>query len=331
MYDVLKKGYPSHGIEIVFISSDRDEDSFNRYCSTMPWLAIPYHQLATYKQRLSNKYTISGIPSLVILDSISGQVVVSSTDSRTLVMQTCQAGTDQAICQMFTSHWLNRIPSESQQLLDLLAMSDTDAIKPVESNENIYLQSQSDEFCTHLINNDYMEKQKRIKVLVEQLVDDDDMDENEAYEAAVQVEDVSRNEQDDNIQDGVLDGLFERVVITNTTMEGYQVPSHSKLAERILHNADREQLSSVLTTIWKYFNNCFKEPWNPKFRHFQLSFKVADNITKIDGGLELLLSIGFQIHYSVDDYTATIPIPVDLNEMKKSIYTICTQFNVPLS
>jgi hypothetical protein len=331
MYDVIKQRYSSHGLEIIFISSDRDEDSFNRYCNTMPWLAVPFHKLSTYKQHLSNKYNIRGIPSLVIIDSISGQVVVNKAESRSLVMETCQAGTDDAICSMFNSNWLNRIPIESQQLLDLLSMSYINTNTSIEDNKNVNAQPKTDELCSYLINKEYIDKHDRIKMLVEQFVEDETMDFEEAYEAALQVEELSLNEEDKNLPISELNGLFERIIITNIMAEGCRMPLHSELAERILQDNSGECLLLILTTIWKYFHNCFQQPWNPKFRHFQLNFKVADNITKMNGGVELLLSLGFEIYCVNEDYVAAIPLPTDLDEMKVLITTLCLHFDAPMS
>ena len=42
-YEHLKSVYPSHGLEIVFISKDRDEPSFRNYFRSMPWLSVPFH------------------------------------------------------------------------------------------------------------------------------------------------------------------------------------------------------------------------------------------------------------------------------------------------
>jgi len=53
--------------EIVFVSSDKDENSFKEYYSEMPWLALPYANRST-KDGLSKKFGVSGIPSLVLLD-----------------------------------------------------------------------------------------------------------------------------------------------------------------------------------------------------------------------------------------------------------------------
>ena len=52
MYAYLKEVHPTHGLEIVFVSSDRDPSSFQQYFSTMPWLAIPFEVVRQYKQLL---------------------------------------------------------------------------------------------------------------------------------------------------------------------------------------------------------------------------------------------------------------------------------------
>jgi thiol-disulfide isomerase/thioredoxin len=53
MYQHLKEVHPTHGLEIVFVSSDRDSSSFQQYFGTMPWLAIPYEMLRDLKQQLN--------------------------------------------------------------------------------------------------------------------------------------------------------------------------------------------------------------------------------------------------------------------------------------
>lgn len=52
--------------EIVFVSSDRDEKSFNEYYGEMPWKALPYAD-RDLKSSLSKKYKVQGIPTLVIV------------------------------------------------------------------------------------------------------------------------------------------------------------------------------------------------------------------------------------------------------------------------
>jgi len=70
--------------EIVFVSSDRDEDSFKEYFAEQPWLALPYSARST-KAALSKKFKVNGIPTLVILDGETGATI--TTDGREVVME----------------------------------------------------------------------------------------------------------------------------------------------------------------------------------------------------------------------------------------------------
>ncbi|KAJ6853280.1 putative nucleoredoxin 2 isoform X1 [Iris pallida] len=54
--------------EVVFVSSDEDQASFDRFYSKMPWQAIPFSDLQS-KRSLTQRFQIEGIPSLIILDS----------------------------------------------------------------------------------------------------------------------------------------------------------------------------------------------------------------------------------------------------------------------
>jgi len=54
------------GMEIVFVSSDRDEPAFNDYFGEMPWVALPFEK-RDVKETLSKKYKVNGIPSFVVL------------------------------------------------------------------------------------------------------------------------------------------------------------------------------------------------------------------------------------------------------------------------
>jgi hypothetical protein len=75
MYTRLKAvNLPTHGsAEIVPVSSERDANGFN--ATPMPWLSI-LQSLTAHKQLLGTKYGVRGIPALVVLDAMSGQVVV---------------------------------------------------------------------------------------------------------------------------------------------------------------------------------------------------------------------------------------------------------------
>ena len=52
--------------EVVFLSSDRDQEAFDGYFGEMPWLALPYAARAA-KEDLSKLFEVRGIPTLVLL------------------------------------------------------------------------------------------------------------------------------------------------------------------------------------------------------------------------------------------------------------------------
>ena len=54
-------------IEIVFISSDRDEDSFKEYFASMPWVAIPKSKTDNINA-LKVAFEVKGIPFFVVVD-----------------------------------------------------------------------------------------------------------------------------------------------------------------------------------------------------------------------------------------------------------------------
>jgi nucleoredoxin len=55
------------GLEVVFVSSDKDEASFTEYYGGMPWLALPFD--SDKKASLDKKFKVQGIPTIIILDS----------------------------------------------------------------------------------------------------------------------------------------------------------------------------------------------------------------------------------------------------------------------
>jgi nucleoredoxin len=69
--------------EVVFVSSDKDEEQFASYFKEMPWLALPFEN-RDLKKALSKKFKVSGIPALVLLDGATGQVL--NKDGRSVVM-----------------------------------------------------------------------------------------------------------------------------------------------------------------------------------------------------------------------------------------------------
>jgi nucleoredoxin len=80
-YHKIKSKY-SDAFEIVFVSSDRDQDSYNKFYSSMPWLALPLGD--PRKSFLSKTFKIRGIPSLIAIGP-SGKTVAK--DVRKLLTQ----------------------------------------------------------------------------------------------------------------------------------------------------------------------------------------------------------------------------------------------------
>ncbi|KAI3698482.1 hypothetical protein L2E82_42057 [Cichorium intybus] len=78
-YHEIKKKHED--FEVVFISSDRDKDSFVEYYDTMPWLALPFGDKR--KQSLSRLFKVNGIPLLAALGP-TGKTV--TTEARGLIM-----------------------------------------------------------------------------------------------------------------------------------------------------------------------------------------------------------------------------------------------------
>ncbi|KAF9626710.1 hypothetical protein IFM89_038884 [Coptis chinensis] len=69
------------GFEVIFISSNRDESSFQDFFSSMPWVALPFGD--DRKISLSRTFKISGIPTVIALGP-SGKTVTK--DARELLM-----------------------------------------------------------------------------------------------------------------------------------------------------------------------------------------------------------------------------------------------------
>jgi len=55
------------GLEVVFVSSDKDKDAFTEYYGSMPWLALPFD--SDRKDALDKKFKVQGIPTIILVDS----------------------------------------------------------------------------------------------------------------------------------------------------------------------------------------------------------------------------------------------------------------------
>ena len=72
--EFYKKHHENKNFEIIFISSDSDEESFEEYYKDMPWLTLEYND-RTKKEELGNKYGVRGIPTFILLNGDTGDTI----------------------------------------------------------------------------------------------------------------------------------------------------------------------------------------------------------------------------------------------------------------
>lgn len=72
LIEVYNELSSKNDFEVVFVSADRDDESFNGYFSKMPWLALPFSASET-RDGLDELFGVNGIPHLVILNA-SGKI-----------------------------------------------------------------------------------------------------------------------------------------------------------------------------------------------------------------------------------------------------------------
>jgi Thioredoxin-like/PUB domain len=314
-YQILKEKFPSHGLEIVFVSFDRDEVSFRQYFASMPWLAIPFNALGIYKQIISATYGVLGIPYLVVLDSMSGQLVVPNTTSRQDIIQASKSG-EEGISRMFQG-WLGRVPEDSRQLLEMLKISWIDS--QTQASPTTALTAEEKRY---LIRGSFLEQQSQLKDLISQLVGEG-LEEDEAVDAAKAVQAVSFTDDllPSNLDCGSLQSVLASTAM-NEAIAADEAISTSCCAESIRNRCGTAALRSAISVALKYLENCKKTPWATKFRSVQLSFKVADQITAVPGSIQLLQTLGFVIFCNEEDFVACIPVHADLDAMYDTMTTL---------
>ena len=85
---VLAEKYKSiveagHPFEIIFVSSDRSDETAKEYFATMPWLMLKYEDREK-KSILSELFNVEGIPTLVLVDEHG----LITTEGREAIMET---------------------------------------------------------------------------------------------------------------------------------------------------------------------------------------------------------------------------------------------------
>lgn len=71
-------------MEVIFVSSDSSEESFESYYAEMPWLALPYRERAAVNALMSTA-GVYGIPSVISVRCSDGAIV--STNGKHGVQQ----------------------------------------------------------------------------------------------------------------------------------------------------------------------------------------------------------------------------------------------------
>lgn len=109
-------------MEIIFLSSDRDQESFDSYKKEMPWLALDYSKRAE-KEALSDAIGVEGIPTFAV---INPDGTIFTTDGRSKVSKDPKGETfpDGWLPQPFND--VNDDPSPLNEERCLIALGDAD-------------------------------------------------------------------------------------------------------------------------------------------------------------------------------------------------------------
>jgi hypothetical protein len=273
MYMHLKEAFPTHGLEVVFVSSDRDLHSYENYYASMPWWAIPFASIFHVKDTLAAIYGIQGIPSLVVLDAVSGNIVADASTARGEVIQACRFG-ETGIETLFKT-WLSRVPSATQEMIHMLEISCVDTLMPCPAKSVGLIGS-------------YLQRT---------------------------LSDSSIAEDSDQQKHGWADTLFAEVRSAND-VELVQSPAFQDLMTNGIGSA---AMKAALETALAYLENAAKAPYNPKYRSFKLSNKIADRITQVKGGVQLIQAFGIDIVALDSDFYATILLGTNLDASMRQV------------
>ncbi len=76
-------------LEVVFVSRDRDQNSFEEYSDKMPWLSMPFTDDDGRRDGLASHFGVRGIPALIFINPVTCEVLLE--DGRSHVMGDPQA------------------------------------------------------------------------------------------------------------------------------------------------------------------------------------------------------------------------------------------------
>lgn len=242
---------------------------------------------------------------------MTGQIVVPASDSRREVMQACQRG-DEGIEEMLDS-WIARTPQESREILAMLELSceDTDGEKDAKVNdkEHPYFMKNGQPTPPPVKDPAALVKELFAKLVAE------GAEPNVAAARAIQMAaQQQKSGEAATMEAGPLNDIDWKSAVIST-------PLPEEMASRVaaLNESNKDAVDTIVSTTLKYLENAKREPWNPKFRSFKLSNKIVDRITRIEGALDLLCSLGLYIFPTETDFMACIPLSADLDELETSM------------
>lgn len=250
-----------------------------------------------------------------MLDAVSGRIVVSPNESRQAVATACQRGED-GIERMMES-WLERVPPETAELLSMLQLSCQEDMLDKTTED-----SEAQEYLTSIENlkPKSFDPASRIKQMFETYTGEG-MDPTQA--AAKAIGEVAEEQKKRS-------GLNSVPLCGKAIQIGPHSPNN-QLDQAFLtlrcQNPHSVAIDALSTTL-KYVRNAAKEPWTPKFRTFKLSNKIADSITRAEGGIEVLEGLGFDIFGTRQDFKATIPVAANLGVMENKLAELLLRMDV---
>lgn len=252
---------------------------------------------------------------------MSGQIVVPISQSRAEVMQACQSG-DERVEELLQS-WIAQIPPESQEIMAMLELScDDNTNGDMKEKEHPYLTRstpQNEETSASVRG-----PSELIKEMFDKLVADGFEPNAAAVKAIQAVAEQQKNatKAPSSFETGPLNDAAWQETEGASTRSAEEVASNVVL----LNDSGNSSVHTVISTVIKYLENAKREPWTPKFRSFRLCNKIVDRITRIQGALDLLCSLGLNIYPTETDFMACIPLSTDLAQMEKAMADVLAKF-----
>ena len=101
-YKVVNK--KNKEIEIIFVSFDREENSYKEYYDSMPWLSFPFK--SEQKMEVAKDFGINGIPAFLVFDN-KGNLI--DQDARTIVQKSKGSGFNKESADKIIEGWNSKI------------------------------------------------------------------------------------------------------------------------------------------------------------------------------------------------------------------------------